>query len=641
MISLHEKTGSSSKRLRLYGICFLLILCTASAFWNIDTCGFTDFDDYEYVCKNYHLFSGFTSTSLAWAFTTFHAANWHPLTWLSFILDFQLYGLKPAGYHLTNLVLHILNTLLLFFGVRLLTGAFWRSALVAALFGLHPLHVESVAWISERKDVLCTFFMLIALIFYTSFARRKNKGPYFASLFLYCLGLLSKPMIVTFPFVLLLCDFWPLKRLFSSENQTLAQKTQTLKNLNIIVLLEKIPFFVLSFASCIMTVLAQHAAIIKTDELALSVRFANALLSYTGYIEKMFWPKNLSFFYPIPTNMPPAMSIAIAAAVLSLISFLVLFRFHKQPYLLFGWLWYLGTLVPVIGIVQVGSQAMADRYTYTPLIGLFVIIAWLLFDCTKKRLFLKVAAIAGSLAMIVLLLFQSRIQAGYWKNDLTLADHAIANSGHNFLAYSTKGHFLLNAHEYDQALRCLATSLAICSTQIAPKINIGCILFNQGKTRESIDVFKQVLAQDSNYVVALVDCGISCAKLGDTRAALDYFTRAAALDSCFVSALFNLGKLYGEMGDYQKSIRYLLRASAINPYDAETFRCLGNSCLKNNRKQEAVRWFEKSISLDPDFIFAHRQLAAALDSCGRHFQGQKHAAIADSLSALWNVKMKK
>jgi tetratricopeptide (TPR) repeat protein len=627
----------------LFLVCFLLVVCTSFAYWNVDKCGFIDFDDFDYVCKNYHIFSGINAASLHWAFSSFHAANWHPLTWLSLMVDYQLYGLKPAGYHLTNLLFHVLNAIVLFFAIRALTGTLWRSALVAALFALHPLHVESVAWVSERKDVLCAFFMFITLFCYASFARQKQWGHYIATLFFFVMGILAKPMIVTLPFVLLLLDIWPLGRLKSSTNQDQTLPVLTRKNQILPLIVEKIPFFILSFASCIVTFLAQRAgeAIVKVDELPLLIRLVNPLISYAQYIEKMVWPKNLSFFYPLSVSMPSVKNLSLAFMLLLLISCVAAIRAKKQPYLLVGWLWFLGTLVPVIGFVQVGAQAMADRYTYIPLIGPFISIAWLLYDLSIKSRFFKITIILVSIVAIAFLTFQTRKQARYWKNDLTLSDHALAIEEFNSLAYSTKGHYLLSSGNYDEAFRCYAKSLSLCSTQVTPKINIGCIYFNQGKPKEALEIFKEILVKDPNNLLAIVDCGISYSALGDTLSAFACFSRALAKDSSFSLALHNLGKLFLDKGDFQKAGYYLLRASRLNPNDPATFCALAKSCFLANRRQEALQWYEKSISLNPYYVFARRQFAIALDSCGKHDLAQKQVSIADSVEAMWNVKTKK
>jgi protein O-mannosyl-transferase len=623
--------------MRLYLVCFLLVAATAAAYWNVDKCGFIHLDDPDYVSKNYHIFSGFTGSSLHWAFFSFYAANWHPVTWLSHMLDYRLYGLRPAGHHLTSLLFHILNTLLLFFALRSLTGTFWRCALVAALFALHPLHVESVAWVSERKDVLCAFFMFISLLCYSSYVhRQRHWGYYCATLFFFALGLLSKPMIVTFPFVLLLCDYWPLGRFELKPDANRVPGGKQRINRTITLLVEKIPFFFLSLASCIITALAQKAggAISQMGELPLLFKLNNSIVSYMDYIAKTVWPTHLAFFYPLVQGMPPSQwKLVLSLALLFLISLVGAIRTGKQPFLAMGWLWFLGTLVPVIGLVQVGSQAMADRYTYIPLIGLFIMLAWLVHDLARRFRVLKILAVSGFAAALVLLTYQTRVQAGYWKNDRALSDHALAVTKYNFLAYCTKGTFLYEAGDYDNALHCYAQSLSLCSTQIAPRMNIGCVLLSQGKPREAIEVIKELLVNDSSDALAYLNCGKAFAVLDEKDSAMKFFSRAVAEDPFLAPALYNLGKLYEVMGDCQMGARYLLSASRADPLDPGAFLELGNCCVSLRRPREAVAWYEKAISLSPSFILAHRQLAAALDSCGEHGRALQQVLAADSIRA--------
>lgn len=632
----------TTKRSILF-ICLFLIVGTSFVYWNADKFGFISFDDHDYVINNYHIFSGITVNSLQWAFTSFHSANWHPLTWLSLMMDYHWYGLKPSGYHLTNLLFHILNALLLFFAVRSLTGTLWRSALVAALFAVHPLHVESVAWISERKDVLSAFFMFISLLFYSSYAGSKQWKYYFATFLFFALGILSKPMIVTFPFVLLLLDFWPLNRFGNAISSEKSSFLQLNKNQIFKAIYEKIPFFILSFISSVLTFLAQKAgsAVVKTDELPVHLRFANSFISYFEYIEKMFWPKNLSFFYPLSVSLPPIKNLVLAVGIILLISVIATFRIKKQPYFLIGWLWFLGTLVPVIGLVQVGAQSLADRYTYIPLIGLFICFAWLLHDFVqRKNMIVKSVAVASCGAILVVLIFLARTQTACWKNDLTLSDNALAISNSNYIAYSTKGRFLFVNGRYDEALNCYRTSLSICSTQITPKFNIGCIFFNEGKYKESLNAFKIAFSQDSNDPLIFVNCGQAYSALGDKQTAISYYTRALSKDTGFSLAYSNLGKVYGELKDYKKSREYLLKAYSINPLDASTCFALGNNCLIGKDVKEAAQWFEKSVSINPGFIPARRYYAAALDSCGNHDLAKQQTIIADSIVAIFGNRGK-
>jgi tetratricopeptide (TPR) repeat protein len=625
-----------SSRLKLFVVLAALVFCVLFSYWNIDKCGFINFDDPSYVSRNYHLFAGFTKANFHWAFTSFYAANWHPLTWLSHLLDYQLYGLRPAGHHLTSLLFHILNTLLLFFALKSMTGTFWRSALVAALFALHPLHVESVAWVSERKDVLCAFFMFIALLCYSNYVhRQRHKGFYVATLLFFMAGLMAKPMIVTLPFVLLLCDVWPFGRFGSGieRNSTLNGRKGFYQIMPLV--LEKIPFFFLSLASSVITTLAQRAgeAISPLDNWPILFRLNNVLISYVKYLFQTVWPAHLSYFYPLVQASSPWKLFA-AFIILLLITLAAVSRTKKQPFLLVGWLWFLGMLVPVIGIVQVGTQSMADRYTYVPLVGIFIIIAWLLYDFACQSRWLKILAISGSLTALVLLAFQTRTQASYWKNDLTISEHAISVTRGNFLAYSMKGTFLYKSRDYENALSYYSQSLSLYSNQISPRLNIGCVLLSQGKSRESIEHFKKLITADSNNTLAYLNCGKAFASLGDKDSAILCFSRALAIEPHYPPVLFNLGKMYEVLGDCQKSMGYLEQAFQMDPNDAETCVEIGNCCLKSNRMKDAIKWYERAISLSPSCISAHRQFAVALDACGKHDLAQRHVSFADSLEAL-------
>jgi tetratricopeptide (TPR) repeat protein len=631
-----------TKRFSLYLIFILLTGCTFFAYWQVDKFDFVSFDDHQYVSKNPHVMSGFNKKNLFWAFTTFEAANWHPLTWLSHTLDCQLYGEKPAGHHLTNLMLHIANTLLLFFILRVMTGSMWKSALVAALFGLHPLHVESVAWVSERKDLLSTFFMFLSLLCYSSFAIRKKQAFYFGAVFLFAIGLLAKPMIVTLPFVLLLLDFWPLQRFSVLPENILEARGASFKKKLLLLCAEKTPFFILTIASCVVTVLAQHAgqAIVKTNELSLLPRIENSVISYVNYIGKMFWPTHLSFFYPHPVRLPSFWILSLACVLLAGITLFALLNVKKRPYVLVGWLWYIGTLIPVIGIVQVGSQAMADRYTYFPLIGLFIIISWLLYDLTYRNRFLKITAIAFSLVILFIISITARIQAGYWKNDLALADHGIAVTKDNFLAYSIKGNYMLSLDRYSDALYCLQKSISLRPSQTAPRLNVGLIYLRQKKPREAIAVLSELLAQDSNYTLANLNCGNAYGMIGDPKSAIQCFRRAIAADPNFTAALHNLGVTYGTIKDYPNCRQYLLEAVRTNLNDAESYFWLGKCCYNDNNINEAILWYKKSIALVSDFPDSHRKLGEAYKSCGRPDLAKMQFSIADSLALCQGTREK-
>jgi len=425
---------------------FLMIL-TFATFEQVRTYDFINYDDNRYITENQHVQSGLTLEGVTWAFTTTHAANWHPLTWLSHMLDCQLYGLNPSGHHLTNLVFHIASTLLLFLVLERMTGALWRSAFVAALFALHPLHVESVAWAAERKDVLSTFFWMLTMWTYVHYVERPGFNRYLLVLLSFVLGLLSKPMLVTLPFVLLLVDYWPLGRFqfgrLSGDRRSHTPKssdTGDQKSIVLRLIREKVPFFVLCAISSILTIFAQQkiGALGSLESYTLGSRIANASVSYVRYIEKMVWPRHLAVLYPYQ-QMLPIWKVLGSGLLLVGVSVLVIRAVRKHPYLGVGWFWYLGTLIPVIGLVQVGKQAMADRYTYVPLIGLFVMIAWGVPDLLAGWRFRKVVLSISTGLLLSLLMIVTNLQVKHWQNDITLFEHTLAATSNNFIIHYNLG----------------------------------------------------------------------------------------------------------------------------------------------------------------------------------------------------------
>ncbi|MDI6828453.1 MAG: glycosyltransferase family 39 protein, partial [Armatimonadota bacterium] len=455
-----------TKLVRLYGVPLLLLVATAGSFSLILGNGFINFDDGEYVTENAHVRAGLTWEGLKWAFTTGHAANWHPLTWVSHMLDVEVYGLKPWGHHFTSLLLHIASALLLYGILRRLTGFQWRSALVAGLFALHPLHVESVAWVAERKDVLSAFFWMLTIWAYSYYVESPKIRTYIPVLAFFMLGLISKPMVVTLPFVLLLLDFWPLCRTTFSRNSLCIIPPKKVGYL----VLEKIPLFILSAVSCAITYLVQQRgeAVRTLQTVPIADRISNAIFSYVAYIGKMFWPRNLAIFYPYPVEGLPIWEVVWLGLVLICITFVAAYLAWSKPYLIMGWLWYLGTLVPVIGIIQVGSQAMADRYTYIPLIGIFIIIAWGLpdiigFTLKSKRKGEAIHSFGilpfGAIVSLVVFAICTWIQVGYWRDSVSLFEHTLAATKDNVVAHTSladalreKGKLQLAAAHYSRAL---------------------------------------------------------------------------------------------------------------------------------------------------------------------------------------------
>jgi len=435
-------------------ICFFLVLITLVTYIQVGTFDFDNYDTARYIYENSHVKKGLTAEGIRWAFTTTHVSNWHPLTWLSHMLDVQLYGLDPGAHHLTSLLFHIANTILLFLILAIMTRDLWPSSFVAALFAIHPLHVQSVAWLAERKDLVCTFFGLLAIWSYIRYAHYKRSDRYLSVLLFFILGLMAKPMIVTLPFILLLLDYWPLKRFqFGIPLQDVSGSTrQTTSMVSLVI--EKIPFFIAAAASCMVTLYAQTSggAISSLGSYPLHVRILNALVSYAGYLGKMFWSAKLAVFYPHPGVWP--MWQIMASGLLVTATTLLALRFVKsRPWFIVGWLWFLGTLIPVIGLVQVGAQTMADRYTYVPLIGIFIIISWGLSDLVNQNLIKRGRKALIAAVILGVLMTVTWKQVGYWKNSVTLFERALEVTENNYVAHNNLGHRLMELGETKDAIR--------------------------------------------------------------------------------------------------------------------------------------------------------------------------------------------
>lgn len=523
-------------------ICIALAAVTLLVYAPILRNGFVNYDDPDYLINNPHVKAGLTWNGVVWAFRSAEASNWHPLTWISHMADCQLFGLKPAGHHLTSLLFHTANTLLLFLLLNRLTGALWRSAFVAALFALHPLHVESVAWASERKDVLSAFFWMLTLLAYTRFVSEskvrspKSKVFYALALLAFACGLMSKPMVVTLPFVLMLLDFWPLRRIANGG----------LRMANLApLLLEKVPFFVLTIASCVITRLVQGGALWSTASLPLSFRLANALMSYVRYILKTVWPTDLALIYPYPHHWPIAVVIAVAL-LLALCSALAFLWVKPHPYLAVGWFWYLGTLVPVIGLVQVGIQSMADRYTYLPSIGLFIIVAWGLNDLLNSRPQKTIiAAAVGGLALAGCVAVTS-IQLAYWRNSLTLFSHTIEVTTDNYAAEDCLGTTLEHLGQNDEAEKHYAESVRIEPDFPLGQFHLGMILLERSKAGEASNHLAVAARLAPQNPVMQFDYGIYLSQHGNPAEAAKYFRAALAARPDFPEAKTNLANALSE-----------------------------------------------------------------------------------------------
>ncbi len=497
-------------------IVLLLSLLTIIVFWRSLSNGFVNYDDDVYVYENPHIQQGMTCNDIRWAFTSFYEANWHPLTWLSHMLDYRVFGLDPRGHHFINLLLHLLNVLLLFRLFEGMTGELCKSAIVAMLFAVHPLHVESVAWIAERKDLLCAFWSLLTLIAYHGYCcREKQIARYSLTILLFTFALMSKPMAVTLPLLMLLLDFWPLKRFTKSSS------------------FEKIPFFALSAVSSLLTVMAQNQgkAVMSLAQDPFSHRLTNALAGYFVYIRKMFFPQNLAVFYPRSGAAFSSVEILVAAFFLLFVTIAAVKMRQKRPYFLFGWLWYIVMLIPVIGLVQVGNQAFADRYTYLSLVGLFVILTWFAGDTAGRTACMK-SLLKSFVAIIVMMyMLLSWNQLGYWKNGSTLFSYAASATNNNYVAHAKLGEYFFRIGDNKQAAQHLFQALQY-QTRLANVYNLlGIIRGSQGNNK------------DAEF----------------------FYTVALSIDPAMARAHYNLGRLFWQEGNINKAIEQFRQAVRLKP----------------------------------------------------------------------------
>ncbi len=556
-------------------VCMFLVVAVLAAYWQLPSCGFVSFDDKPYVTENRQVQQGLTAKGLAWAFTTFHEANWHPLTWLSHMLDFQLYGLNPLGHHWTSLLFHIGNTLLLFFILQQMTGALWQSAFVAALFALHPLHVESVAWVAERKDVLSTFFGFLAIIAYYRYVKQKSVVNYLFVFFFLCLGLMAKPMLVTWPFLLLLLDFWPLNRLHLSTSGTRQVESITGFDFKIFfkLILEKIPLFIPVIFSSIITFMAQQSSGALTS-LPLDIRINNALVSWISYVIKAVWPARLIVLYPHPGIMLPIWQGAGAALLIAGSTCAAVRLSRQYPYGIVGLFWYLGTLVPVIGLVQVGIQAMADRYTYIPLTGLFIVVAWGFSDLLGKWRYRKIFLAVLAAIILSALTVRTFLQVGHWQNAVTLFENAIKVTPDNPLAQNNLGAALYEDGRFDEAMAYFTKAIQINPEYANAHNNLAIVLSGQGKYEEA----------ELHYLEAI------------------------KLDTEHPNAHYNLGSLLLRQKRYKEAGAHFAEMIKIDPTDAKAYNKIGFILAQQGKLQGAREFLKKATQLDPDDLKARDYL---------------------------------
>ncbi len=612
-------------------ICLSLTVATSIAFWRVTRCEFTTYDDPLYVTENSHVQAGMSLEGIRWAFFTGHAPYWHPLTWLSHMLDVQLFGLDPHRHHLVNLLLHIASTLMLFLVLCRITNALWQSALVAALFALHPLHVESVAWVCERKDVLSAFFWMLTMGAYAWYVRRPGLWRRLAVHLCFVLGLMAKPMLVTLPFVLLLLDYWPLRRFMQTaprDKRKRAPKHAVTEQpvpcqwaLIRPLLLEKIPLFVLAALSSVITYLVQRqvGAASSLEGLPLTVRLENAVISYVTYIGKVLWPIRLAVFYPYPRSWP---SWEVIGAVLLLTAVtLTVFRVAQRfPYLAVGWLWYIGTLVPVIGLVQVGSQAMGDRFTYIPLIGLFIVVAWGVPELVKEWRYQKEVLGASSALSLACFFVLTWTQVGHWRTSITLYDHTLEVTGNNSIIHNNRGYVYNSLGDHRQAIEDFDRAIEIDPRCAEAYNNRGIAYSSLGDYLRAIADYGRAIQIDPKYAVAYVNRGNAYNGLGDYRRAIEDYDRAIEINQTYAQTYYDRGVAYYGLGNYSRAIEDYTRAIDVNPRYAEAFdnRGVANNALGN--RNQAIKDLTTAIEINPRYAEAYNNRGGVYNGLGNHRQ---------------------
>ena len=599
-------------------LCLILIAVVLVFYSPVTHNGFLNYDDDQYITNNPHVRAGLTWQTVKWAFTTYDQANWHPLTWLSHALDSQLFGLNPAGHHSVSVLLHAANAVLLFLLLQSATGFRWRSLMVAALFALHPVNVESVAWAAERKNVLSMLFFLLALHAYVWYARRPELRRYAVVAFFFALGLLCKPQVITFPFLLCLLDYWPLCRIGPAAVAGEAVQGGNVPRLSGgWLVLEKLPLLLLSAASAVVTMKAQKAggAVQSLFQYSLLLRLETAVISYVGYLGKAFWPSKLVALYPHPTSLYPAWQVGAAVIVLILVTALVL-RARGQKYLAVGWFWFLGSFFPMIGLVQVGAQAMADRYAYIPFVGLFLMVTWLAADWAKAhRLSATWLAIPAISCLLVLGILTYR-QVGYWHDIPSFWTRTLALTENNYIAHDTLGEFLASQGRTEEAAAHFRAALAIRPDDLPANLNLGTYEHGRGNLPVAIDRYQMVALHAADVglrATAYGNLGSAYRQMGQSMKAKQCYEISLRLapDRPMAMAIIGLGLIAQKNGDLPEAVRQYYRAMAVQPTDVG-YLLLARALQQQGRSDEAKAIFERVARFSPNLAEAQKTAESLL-----------------------------
>lgn len=602
----------------------LLILATTITYFPVKDSEFIDLDDDVYVTDNPWIQQGLNLQSISWAMTSLREGVWNPMTWISFMLDYQLFGLNPAGYHLTNLVLHLGSVLLLLGVLYRMTERFWPSLLVAALFALHPLNVESVAWVTERKNVLSTLFWMLSLWAYLEYLRKPVWQHYVGIMGFLILGLMSKQMLVTLPCALLLLDYWPLRRLGDNGKEFRVRLPH--------LVLEKVPLFAAVLGAGLLTLIAAHTddALPSLERLSLGVRLANAPLSYALYLKKMVWPMDLAVFYPHPGSTLSPLAVALAILVLAGISLGVWWG-RKSRYLVVGWLWYLGTLVPAAGLIQVGGQSMADRHTYIPAIGIFIMLIWGVAE-SAQAMRLRTAWLAtASLGLIISMMVLTRQQLGHWKDSITLFEHTVAVTEGNYLVHNNLGTALLERGNVDAAIENFSRVLEIRPHSDRGLYNMALALRAQGKIEESAHYLARALQSNPSMAEAYNNLGIILIAQKRLEDAITLFKEALEIAPRMEQAHNNLGTALISQGRVDEALVHFLKAVELNPYKAKAYNNLGAVMDLQGRSEEALSYYQRALELSPTSVLTYNNMGKTYMDLGNLDQAATHFSEAIAL----------
>jgi protein O-mannosyl-transferase len=589
------------QRWRVAGLCVVLAAITFAVFGQTLQHEFVNYDDGDFVYENPVVTQGLTLKGIVWVFTHRTFAIYHPLTMFSLMADHQLYGLHAGGYHFTNVLLHTASVILLFLILRQMTGALWRSAFVAAVFAIHPLRVESVAWVAERKDVLSAFFFMLTLGAYVRYVRKPDSpGRYLVVAAAFVLALLSKPTVLTLPFVLLLLDYWPLRRF---------EQPRKLSRL----ILEKIPLLALAAGACAVAVLVSEHLIIPEGNFSIPARLGNALVYYAIYLRQMVWPAGLAVPYLSPHNGVQPWEMALAGALLAGLSAVAWGERRRRPWLLMGWLWYLGMLTPMIGIKPVGAFARADRYTYLPQIGIYVALTWLVAEWRMSRVALG-SLMAGVLAVLMVCAWK---QTAYWQNSETLWTHTLACTTDNYIAHNNLGGDLLGQGRVDEAINHFLNALQLKPDFAKAHYNLGLAFFRKGRVDEAIAQYQEALHINSSYADEHRNRGLALARKGRLDEAITQYQQEQQINPDLAEVHYNLGNALLQQGKVDEAITQYQQALEINPDCAEAHYNLGVALFQTGKVDEAITHFQVTLQINPDYADGHRNLGLALARKGR------------------------